>query len=63
MTIPREEISALLNTREFLVSLLYPTHSPRVPKAIREEASHLLKHYPWSDRVKEVYTKAGIDIR
>jgi len=46
MTLPIERTNAVLNTEKFLLKLCIPSHSPRVPKAIREEARRLLKHYP-----------------
>lgn len=46
MTLPNERTNAILNTRRFLLSLLDPKKTPRVPKAIRREACQLLKHYP-----------------
>ena len=46
MTLPHERELAVHNTREFLLSLLNPTLTPRVPRAIRLEARALLKHYP-----------------
>jgi len=46
MTMPSERTRAVLNTEQFLIKLCIPSQSPRVPKAIREEARRLLKHYP-----------------
>lgn len=46
MTLKDERTRALIQTRAFLVELLYPYHTPRVPKSIRERARRLLKHYP-----------------
>lgn len=46
MTLPHERALAVENTREFLLSLLDPKQTPRVPKAIRKRAGQLLKHYP-----------------
>lgn len=46
MTVPVERTNAVLNTQEFLYSLLDPKKTPRVPKEIREQAHHLLRHYP-----------------
>jgi len=47
MTLPYERFNAVCNTRRFLVSLLTPSLTPRVPSGIRKEARRLLKHYPW----------------
>lgn len=64
MTIPIERYNAVLNTEKFLISLLQPSETPRVPKAIRKRAGQLLKHYPHQfdlDRViegeKDVFAK------
>jgi hypothetical protein len=46
MTLPYERTYAVLNTQEFLRSLLDPKRTPGVPKVIRERAASLLKHYP-----------------
>jgi hypothetical protein len=46
MTIPIERSYAIQNVREFLYSLLDPQMTPRVPKAIRQEARWHLKHFP-----------------
>jgi hypothetical protein len=46
VTLKDERTRALIQTRAFLVELLYPHHTPRVPKSIRERARSLLKHYP-----------------
>jgi hypothetical protein len=46
MSLPCEEKRALEQTRMFLVELLDPKQTPRVPAAIRKRACRLLKHYP-----------------
>lgn len=46
MTLPIERTNAVVRTEEFLLKLCIPSQSPRVPKAIREEARRLLRHYP-----------------
>lgn len=46
MTIPFERTRALIQTKEFLQALLDPTETPRVPKALRDQAKRLLRHYP-----------------
>lgn len=47
MTLPHERENAVRNARRFLVSLMDPSSTPRVPRYIRTEARSLLKHYPW----------------
>lgn len=46
MTLPNERYRAVNNAREFLRSLLDPKQTPKVPKAIRQQAYWVLKHYP-----------------
>lgn len=46
MTLPVERTNAVLNVERFLIDLRDPKKYPRVPKAVREEASRLLRHYP-----------------
>lgn len=46
MTLPYERTRAVMQTEEFLYSLLDPQQTPRVAKSIREEARRLLRHYP-----------------
>ena len=46
MTVPIERTNAVLNTQEFLYTLLDAKKTPRVPKEIREQAHRLLRHYP-----------------
>lgn len=43
---PRERKVAVKNTEAFLLALCNPKETPRVPKAIRQRAKQLLKHYP-----------------
>jgi hypothetical protein len=49
MTLPYERTRAVVNTHDFLVRLLSPYNTDgikRIPKAVREEALWLLRHYP-----------------
>lgn len=46
MTLPDERYAAVLRTRSFLLNLLNREHTPRVPKIIRDEAKHCLRHFP-----------------
>lgn len=46
MTLPIERTNAVLRTERFLMDLRDPKKYPRVPKAVREEAQRLLRHYP-----------------
>ena len=46
MTVPIERTNAVIFTHNFLLSLLDPKATPRVPKSIRDDARRLLRHYP-----------------
>ena len=46
MTVPVERTNAVIWTESFLVDLMDPKTTPRVPKAIRDQARRLLRHYP-----------------
>ena len=45
MTLPDERYRSVQQTRKFLIRLAGGEY-PRVPKAVREEAKSLLRHYP-----------------
>ena len=50
MTLPDERTRAILWARAFLLDLMDPAKTPRVPRAIRRRAYSVLKHYPgWLD--------------
>ena len=46
MTVPRERTNAVIFTETFLYDLIDPKKTPRVPRAIRQRAHALLRHYP-----------------
>jgi hypothetical protein len=46
MTLPDERYRAVKYTYQFLCDLMDHTKTPRVPKAIREQARSCLRHYP-----------------
>lgn len=46
MTLPDERTRAVLQVERFLMDLRNPKKYPRVPRAVREEAHRLLRHYP-----------------
>lgn len=46
MTIPVERKHAIRNTERFLLDLMDPKKTRRVPKELRDRARRLLKHYP-----------------
>jgi hypothetical protein len=46
MTINEERVSSVAQTRRFLLDLLIPSLTPKVPKTIRMRARSLLRHFP-----------------
>ena len=46
MTVPIERSWAIENARQFLLELLDPKKTPRVPMEIRKHAARCLKHFP-----------------
>ena len=46
MTTPSERTRAVLLTESFLLTLINPKLSPKIPKGIRGQAKALLRHYP-----------------
>jgi len=46
MTLPYEQHRAIIQTKEFLYSLMDPKKTPKVPRAIRTTACQLLRHFP-----------------
>lgn len=46
VTLPDERYRSLVQTKKFLMELLSPHQTPRVPKIIRQRASSLLRHWP-----------------
>ena len=46
MTLPYERYNAVKWTEKFLLELCDPKQTPRVPRAVRQRAYSLLRHYP-----------------
>jgi hypothetical protein len=46
MTMPDERTRALFEGKRFIESLLNPKLTPKVPKAVRQHALSVLRHYP-----------------
>jgi len=59
MTLPDEEQRTLQYTRQFLLRLLDPKSTPRVPRCVRDEARARLRHYPPDYRVDMLYRNDG----
>jgi len=51
MTLPDERYRAVMQTQRFLLRLLT---TPRVPKAVKDEARACLRHYPNEYDMKKV---------
>lgn len=62
MTLPHERTRAVLRTRDFLRDLLDRKKTPRVPLAVRQRASYLLKHYPDSTDILRISRGDTADI-
>jgi len=58
MTMPYERRNAVNRTREFLVDLLDPKKTPRIPKQVRMRAYNCLKHYPGEYYMEEAAEQA-----
>ena len=54
MTLPIERKQAVLRTEQFLKDLLNPKMTPRVPRAVREQAYRCLRHYPTEFNLKDI---------
>ena len=50
---PFERNWAIKNTELFLIDLMDPKKTPRVPSAVRKEAYRCLKHYPSDYHMEE----------
>ena len=50
---PIERNWAIKNTRQFLVDLMDPKKTPRVPSVVSKEAYRCLKHYPGDYHMEE----------
>ena len=57
MTVPVERTNAVNWTRDFLYELVDPKKTPRVPKAVRQRALHLLRHYPLAFDMEMIATR------
>lgn len=54
MTLPDERYRSLVQTKKFLMELLSPQTTPKVPKIIRQRASGLLRHWPDDYHLEEM---------
>lgn len=59
MTLPIQELNAVVQGHQFLYDLLDPKKTPRVPSAVRRRASDILRHYPYPVVVCTRYAESG----
>ena len=57
MSLPCEKKRAVIWSRRFLRSLLVPYETPRVPRVYRQEASRLLRHFPYEGELDRMVWK------
>lgn len=53
MTMPCERSNAVFNAKQFLLDLMSPKKTPRVPLKIRTRAAQILKHFPWDYHINQ----------
>jgi len=58
MTLPDERYRALRAAAEFMYDLMDAKKTPRMPKAIRDRAKSVLRHYPSSWDLKMIEESA-----
>lgn len=46
MTLPEEMFNAIRSARHFMLALMDPKQTPKVPKEVRKRARDRLKHFP-----------------
>lgn len=61
MTIPSEEVRAVEAARDFLMSLINRDYHPG-RRELRARALMILRHFPWTGKMEEIYRKAGADL-
>ena len=54
MTLPQEMFQSIRNARHFMVALMDPSQTPKVPKAVRQRARDRLKHFPSEYEINEL---------
>jgi len=54
MTMPDEMFNAIRNARHFMLALMDPKQTPKVPKEIRKRARDRLKHFPSEFDISEL---------
>ena len=54
MTMPDEMFNSLRNARHFMLALMDPKQTPKVPREIRKRARDRLKHFPSEYEISEL---------
>jgi hypothetical protein len=54
MTMPNEMFQAIRNARHFMLALMDPKQTPKIPKEIRKRARDRLKHFPSEYEINEL---------
>lgn len=57
MTLPYERYNSLVYSKQFLLDLLDPKKTPKVPKEVRRRAAACLRHYPYEHELELVSQK------
>ena len=63
MTLPDERYRAISQAQQFLIDLLDGRTYPRVPRAVKDEARRLLRHYPSQYHIDRIAEQAPDIIR
>ena len=58
MTLPVERTRSVQYAADFLLRLAQPAFTKRVPKAVRDEARHILRHFPSAYDLVELARRA-----
>jgi hypothetical protein len=59
MTLPHEQVYSMINTRNFLLDLMSPAKTPRVPAPVRKRARDCLRHFPWEHDIRTILDKVA----
>jgi hypothetical protein len=54
MTVPEEMFNAIRNARHFMLALMDPKQTPKVPREVRKRARERLKHFPSEFDISEM---------
>lgn len=59
MTLPFERTRSIVQTRDFLLSLLDSKKTPKIPRTVRENAKSLLRHFPTHLDIEQITEKCS----